>query len=366
MGGNSEQYETASALEKKHLVSSLLSCSVSAYEWSKAFTVAQLPILEKPLDFAQNQVVSLATGAFSHGKVNPEAVVSNLDSKALDLLLYFDVEQRYSLVKSKTAKPVKLIADAKDGACVCVSGLQIQASNRLDKMLGGAEEIVDSYLPSIGAENSFQADETKLSRLKSLPLFTSRRLRKHAMEKFSELRLQETKLSRYAEFLDLEAVRERVSSSAVGSKVLNSSSYATVKGFVVTKALPYAEANVFTPAKDFYAIATAEFIKLSESTKDFSKNSKGAVLARRLAAEEFAGKYIVMVKAACGEAWSEKLAKPTESFLGFCNTAYLQVQKACPEGQAQRVEALVMALRARLASEWETRVMPTITKKKAQ
>lgn len=373
MSSSDELNKMDTLANKQHVVSALFSSGLSAYKWSKAFTVAQLPILEKPLDFAQNQVVSLATGALSQAKLNPETVVNKLDSKALDFIVYFDVEQKYALAKKSSAKPIKIVADVKEGACARVSGIQSKASKSVDTLLAGAEKTVDSYLPSNGKADLFDADATKVARIQSLSLATSRRLKKRVMDKFSDLRIRDTQLGRYAEFLDVAVVRERVSSSAVGSKVLNSEAYATVKGFVVTKAVPCAEnlgnqfgkyktdfalatqTHVFTPAKDFYAIATAEFIKLTKSTEDLLKNPK-----------EFTTKYVDMVKAAMGEGWSEKLAQPTETFFGVCKSAYAQVQKACPEGQVEKVEALVTALRIRLASEWETRVKPAIAKVKAQ
>lgn len=379
---SSNERNKMDGMDNTHLASALVSSGLSVYKWGKAFTVAQLPILEKPLEFAQQQVVSVATGALAHAHLTPEAVISTLDSKTLDLVVYLDAEKKYVVAKDHVAKPIKLIADAKDVACARASGFRAQASHTVDAMLAGTERVVDSYLPANAPENEFDADETKVARFQSLSLVTSRRLKKSFVDKVSALRLQEkVQLDRCVEFLDMEAVRERVSSSAVGSKVLNSESYATFKGFVVTRAMPCAEnlgnqfgkykndlmlsaeARVLVPVKDFYAIAAAEFIKMTKCTEDFFQNPKENLLVCQLSAEEFAAKYVAMVKAACGEGWSEKLAQPTESFLELCKSTYGQIQKTV---QVERVEAFVAALRVRLASEWETRVKSAVAKRTPQ
>merc|ERR1711871_1623090 len=132
-----------------------------------------------------------------------------------------------------------------------------------------------------------------------------------------------------------------------------------------------------TPAKDFYATASAEFLKRAESAEELRKLGAGKIQDNR----EFAEKYIESVKVALGAAWSEKLVAPTTEFLAMLQTEFEPFRKAYLEGVENPnvttedgtpytidagLEAFVTALRMRLATEWETRVLPSLDALKAK
>lgn len=363
---------------QKQVVSSLLAYGLSTYKFGKQFTVGHLPILQKPLDFGETKAASLTSAAFARANMTPDGVITNLDNKALQLITYLDVDQKYACAKTKAATPIKIISEAKDYALK----LQDRASKRVDVVISSAECLVDSYLPlgAKGPEKGVRDPKaSKVTRIVNLPIDTTCRVKDRAVARMSDLCSREkSPLTRYVDLIDLQVVRERLTSSSVGSAVLNSDSYLVFKGFVVrnvreataatcgvsqklgkykTEIAIAADARVLTPAKDFYAIAAAEFIKLT-------KNPKEELFACSASAERFATKYYASVKVALGEGWSEKLAPPTEAFLGYCKSAYKQVQVTCPQG-TEKTEAFLNALRIRLSAEWTTRVQPAIQKLKA-
>lgn len=394
---------------KREIVSSLLNFSMSSYEWGKVLAIAQLPAAEAPLAYLEGKLAETTAEVLKRAKTDSETVVKTLDSTAFDVIEYLKVDEKLEDAKKVAALRVQqlkgdeakelaeeielqqLIADAREVAWERVAGLQTTASNKVDEAIAGVEGYVDAVLPAEEGEEEPAAPEeeqeegTKVARVRTLSATVSRRFKKKAMAslKTVELKLRESPivhvdLVRYAELLELEAVRARVSSTA--EQISQTDSYAVVKGYVVkasditekykAEAATTLEAKVVAPSREFYAVATAMFIQRVKSAEDLLKMGQTEYETR----SEFAAKYLASVKAAVGDAWEQKLQKPLEGYLEVLRACYKEGREsaaaAAPDGTPYTISsglsAFVTALNARLAHEWEARVQPTIDAVKAR
>ena len=297
---------------------------------------------------------------------------------------------------------LQFIADAREVVRGHAAGAQTTASDKVNTLLEAAELYVEKVLPAQeeGEAQAFKADAdaTKATRVYALSTTVSRRFKKKAMAKLegATLQLRETTatnpivhldLVRYSELLDLASVRERVAAryTVAAATAQTSETYAVVRGYVVrasdkTSALSEelkanVQVRVLTPAKDFYAVATAEYIKRKESANDLYALGSESILTRR----EFAVKYLESVKAALGSQWDSKLYTPTMAFLDACEANWAPLRTAYNEGVENPnntdedgkpltidagTAAFIAALRMKLQDEWDLRVVPTLEKLK--
>lgn len=406
-------------------VSTLLTYGLSSYKWSKALALTQAPAIDSPLQWLEEKVMETTTLGLKQVALTPEGVVAKLDGKASELNTAYELDTKFASSKTWSAKQLlklkgedamtaelaeeielhQLIADARAVAWNRVStiqtrvtGLQTTASDKVDTLLEGAEGFVEKVFPAQeeGEAQAFEADAdaTKASRVRTLSTTVGRRFKKKALAKLGgmTLKLRDTQkvhldLVRYSELLDIAAVRERVTAkyTDVSDTVTSSVTYTVVKGYVVTASDTTAklqagiksnvEVRVLAPAKDFYAIATAEFIKRKESANDLIALGSESIGTRT----EFATKYLESVKAALGSQWNDKLYAPSMKFLEKCEAEWAPLLLAYNEGVENPnnttedgkpltidagVAAFVEALKMKLAYDWEVHVVPQLERLK--
>lgn len=262
-------------------------------------------------------------------------------------------------------------------------------ADRADALLDASEATVEKYLPPVADDEAEFEDATseedaklRTTRVKQLSSKVSRRVKKRVVDSLAGVTLRlraaadgsplnqivHLDLVKYAELLDVAAIRERVESTA--TLVANIKPVEVAQGLVVRattvrdalakrlreeaakrrgEAEQIFQVRILTPANNFYEVATAEFVRLVEA-------GKASSMEHRVKLKDFLAK----LAESLGDTWSEKLKHPAEQYYELLTDTFTKEYaeyKAAPD-----LKTFVTAVSERLAESFKDATASTATK----
>lgn len=319
----------------------------------------------------QRRILALKTGEdAAEVTVDDEIALLNLiaDARAVAWTQVTDtytnvnttVTETYSKVEQGVADRADAILDASEAY--------------VEKVLPPAEDDDEEDEPTTASDHDVTDAKLRTARVKQLSSKVSRRVKKRVVDSLAgvTLRLREAgvgdkftnpivhlDLVKYAELLDLNAIRERVESTA--TLVANIKPVEVAQGLVVRastlrdelakrlreeaakrrgEAEQIFQVRILTPANNFYEVATAEFVRLVEA-------GKASSLEHRVQLEEF----LTKLSESLGEAWNAKLKKPAEEYYELLSDTFsveYNAYQAAPD-----LKTFVVAVSKRLSEKFQ-------------